>query len=631
MDKITADSPESKSLDITAQNIEQLKALFPDVFSEGKIDFEALKAQLVKNGGELIDDSSERYNFTWNGKNRARQIAQTPSTGTLRPCKEESVNWDSTENLFIEGDNLEVLKLLQKSYHRKVKMIYIDPPYNTGKDFVYKDNFHDNIKNYLEVTGQVDGDGKKLSTNSDTSGRYHSSWLNMMYPRLKLARNLLRNDGNVFISIDDAEIHNLRQMCNEIFGEENFIAEMVWQSKSGGGHDEKNIVRENEYILVFAKNKNSVRFGRYEIDNPNYKMMDEFVENRGKYLLNKLDRSMKPSHYSEALNYAIKAPDGTDVWPGGNDEKSPDWNWRWSKSKYQWGLENNFLEVKKGSNGKWAVYSKQYENVDNNNNPVERNYPYRTVIPSSVCNTTQGNQDILKVFGASVFDYSKPLALMNLLIKVSGAEKQDIILDMFAGSATTLCAVNQINEETDENLKFIGVQLPELTPEQSVARKNSFVRIIDVSKARLRLTDTKKLYGFKVFKLNETNIRPWNADFDNLEQSLLTANESIKADRTEEDVLYEILLKYGIELTVPVEQQTVQGKQVFVVGAGALLVCLDDDITTEVVEGIAALKHELDPETAQVVFKDAGFADSVVKTNAIQILKQAGIDDVKSI
>ncbi|EOV0875073.1 site-specific DNA-methyltransferase [Vibrio parahaemolyticus] len=627
MEKITSDSPESKSLDITAQNIEQLKALFPDVFSENKIDFEALRAVL----GESIDDSQERYNFTWNGKNKARQIAQTPSTGTLRPCKEESVNWDSTENLFIEGDNLEVLKLLQKSYHRKVKMIYIDPPYNTGKDFVYKDNFHDNIKNYLELTGQVDSNGKKTSTNADTSGRYHSSWLNMMYPRLKLARNLLRDDGNIFISIDDAEIHNLRQMCNEIFGEDNFVAEMIWQSKSGGGHDEKNIVRENEYILVFAKNKSKVKFGRYEIDNPNYKMEDEFVESRGKYLLNKLDRSMKPSHYSEALNYAIEAPDGTLVWPGGNDEKSPDWNWRWSRTKYQWGLENKFLEIKKSSNGKWAVYSKQYENVDNNNNPVERNYPYRSVIPSSVCNTTQGNQDILKVFGASVFDYSKPLALMNLLIKVSGAENQDIVLDMFSGSATTLCAVNQFNEDTGSELRFIGIQLPEVTPEQSVARKNSFERITDVSKARLRLTDPKELHGFIVLKLDETNIRPWESDFDNLEQRLLNAADSIRSDRAAEDVLYEILLKYGIELTVPVELETVKGKQVYVVGAGALLVCLDDDITSEVVEGIAELKHELDPETTQVVFKDAGFADSVVKTNAIQILKQAGIVDVKSI
>lgn len=629
MEKITGSSPEAKSLDITNQNIEQLKQLFPDVFSEGKIDFEALRAVL----GDEIDDSEERYNFTWNGKTKARQIAQTPSTGTLRPCKDESVNWDTTENLFIEGDNLEVLKLLQKSYHKKVKMIYIDPPYNTGKDFVYKDNFHDNIKNYLEMTGQIDGDGKKLSTNAETSGRYHSSWLNMMYPRLKLARNLLSDEGNIFISIDDAEIHNLRQMCNEIFGEENFIAEMVWQSKSGGGHDEKNIVRENEYILVFAKNKNKVKFGRYEIDNPNYKLEDDFVNSRGKYLLNKLDRSMKPSHYSEALNYPIEAPDGTLVWPGGNDEKSPDWNWRWSRTKYQWGMDNSFLEVKKSSTGKWAVYSKQYEKVDNNNQPVERNYPYRTVIPSSVCNTTQGNQDIIKVFGASVFDYSKPTALMELLIKASGANNQDIVLDIFSGSATTLCAVNKVNEALSSKLRFIGIQLPEPTPEKSVARKNSYSRITDVSKSRLKLTDPEGIHGFKVLKLDETNIRLWDADFENLELVLQQAEKSIKADRSSEDVLYEIFLKYGYDLTTPVETEIVNGKTVFVVGAGALFVCLDDDITTETVEGIVKLKEDYDPEddAIQVVFKDEGFADDRVKTNAFQILKQADIEDVKSI
>ncbi|WP_461606077.1 site-specific DNA-methyltransferase, partial [Aeromonas allosaccharophila] len=248
MEKITAASAESKSLDITAQNIEQLKALFPDVFSEGKIDFESLKAVL----GEAIDDSVERYNFTWNGKNKARQIAQTPSTGTLRPCKEESVNWDTTENLFIEGDNLEVLKLLQKSYHRKVKMIYIDPPYNTGNDFVYKDNFHDNIKNYLDVTGQVDGDGNKLSTNSDSSGRYHSDWLNMIYPRLKLARNLLAENGVIYISIDESEIANLRKVCDEIFGEDNFLGSILWKKKTNG-NNMGYIPPVHDYIIAYGK------------------------------------------------------------------------------------------------------------------------------------------------------------------------------------------------------------------------------------------------------------------------------------------------------------------------------------------------------------------------------------------
>ncbi len=249
MEKITAASAESKSLDITAQNIEQLKALFPDVVSEGKIDFDALRVVL----GEAIDDSAERYNFTWNGKNKARQIAQTPSTGTLRPCKAESVNWDTTENLFIEGDNLEVLKLLQKSYHKKVKMIYIDPPYNTGKDFVYKDNFHNNIQNYLEQTGQVDSDGYKLSTNTDTSGRYHSDWLNMIYPRLKLARNLLRDDGVIFVSIGDDEQSNLKKICDDIFGEGNLLGQFIWNTE--GNTDNQYKVKVNhEYVIAYYKN-----------------------------------------------------------------------------------------------------------------------------------------------------------------------------------------------------------------------------------------------------------------------------------------------------------------------------------------------------------------------------------------
>ncbi|WP_340619985.1 site-specific DNA-methyltransferase [Xenorhabdus siamensis] len=627
IEKITLNYPESKSADITQKNIDQLKLLFPEIFSEGKIDFDALKTVL----GEVVDDSAERFNFTWKGKTRARQITQTPSTGTLRPCKEESVNWDTTENLFIEGDNLEVLKILQKSYHKKVKMIYIDPPYNTGKDFVYKDNFQDNIRNYLSITGQVDSDGHKLSTNSETSGRYHSDWLNMIYPRLKLARNLLREDGNIFISIDDAEIHNLRQICNEVFGEENFIAEMVWQSKSGGSHDERNIVRENEYIIVFAKNKNSVRFGRYEIKNSNYKLQDEFVSERGKYLLNKLDRSMKPSHYSEALNYPIVAPDGSQIWPGGKNKKSPDWNWRWSKKKYHWGIESKFLEIKKGTNGEWAVYSKQYEKVDHNNNVVERNYPYRSVITSSICNTTQGNQDIIKVFGANVFDYTKPVALMEHLIKASGTKDNDIVLDVFSGSATAFCAINNLNEKFGTNIHFIGVQLPEITPEKSVARKNGYKRISDVSKARMKLTEPNQKYGFKVFKLDETNICSWDVNFDNLEPALKLALKSIKDDRSVEDIFYEILLKYGIELTTRVEETAVEGKKIFVVGTGALIVCLDDDITEQVVEGIAKLKEKLNPESTQIVFKDQSFADSVVKTNAIQILKQYGINDVKSI
>ncbi len=625
LEKLTAEA--GKSLDLEAKNIEQLKKLFPDIFREDKVDFDALKAVL----GEHVEDKEERYNFTWHGKNKARQIAQTSSTGTLRPCKEESVNWESTQNLFIEGDNLEALKLLQKSYHQKVRMIYVDPPYNTGKDFVYKDNFQDNIKNYLQMTGQLDSSGNKVSSNSETSGSYHSSWLSMMYPRLKLARNLLTSDGSIFISIDDAEIHNLRMICNEIFGEDNFVAEMIWQSKSGGGHDEKNIVRENEYILVFAKNKAKVKFGRYEIDNDNYKLQDEFVKTRGKYLLNKLDRSMKPSHYSEALNYSIQAPDGSEIWPGSKASKLPDWNWRWSKTKYLWGLENKFLEIKKASNGKWAVYSKQYENVDHNNEPVDRNYPYRTVITSSVCNTTQGNKDIIRAFGSSVFDYSKPIALMHHLLGASGVSGNDIVLDLFSGSATTLCAVNEVNENKGDKLRFIGIQLPEETPQNSVARKKGYGKISEVSKDRLRKTDPEKKHGFKVFRLDSTNMKVWDTSDENVIDLLESNVDSVKTGRSEADILYEIIIKYGLDLCYRIVEHEVPEGIIYSIAFGSLIVCLVDQISIETAEAIGKLKQELDSESTRVVFKDSSFADDAVKVNAVQLLKQYGIDDVKSI
>jgi len=340
---------------------------------------------------------------------------------------------------------------------------------------------------------------------------------------------------------------------------------------------------------------------------------------------------MKPSHYSEALNYPIDAPDGSQIWPGSKEEKVPDWNWRWSKTKYLWGIEQKFLEVKKGSNGQWAVYSKQYENVDNNNKPVNRDYPYRTVITSSVCNTTQGNQDILKAFGASVFDYSKPIALMNHILGASGVKKDNIVLDLFSGSATTLCAVNDFNEKNDTNVKFVGIQIPELTPDKSVARKNGFEKISDVSKERLRLTDPEEKYGFKVFSLDSSNINQWEPDFDNLSDILDNCVDSIKPERTSQDVLYEILIKYGLDLTYPITEHTLAGKTVYDVAFGSLIVCLDDGITRETVEAIGKLKQELDSETTRVVFKDAGFADDAVKVNAIQLLKQYGVDDVKSI
>ncbi len=614
MEKIMGTSPEAKSLDITTQNIEQLKQLFPDVFSEGKIDFDALKAVL----GEEIDDSEERYNFTWNGKTKARQISQTPSTGTLRPCKEESVNWDTTENLFIEGDNLEVLKLLQKSYHKKVKMIYIDPPYNTGKDFVYKDNFHNNIKNYLEISGQADSAGNKISTNSETSGRYHSDWLNMMYPRLKLARNLLKDDGVVFISIDEHEVTNLSKICDEIFGEDNNICQLVWKKKYTGGKHSKGYADFHEYILVYAKDASSlinIEILRPDEEKGKFVDSDEFVNQRGKYYVRPLKSNLE---LRPTLIYPIEFPDGSVT----------ETQWLVAKDTFEKLLSEKRVEFRQKRDGTYQIYKKYYETDGGG-----------SVKPPSLIEkfpNTEAKAELKFLFDIkegrdNVFYTAKPTNLLKYLFEPYDSG-EDIILDLFAGSGSTADAVMRMNDADNGNRKFILIQIPE-----AIDGHSSFSTISDITKARLikvkdKIIKSKDIdTGFKVLKLDSSNIFPWDADFDNLEQVLQQATKSIKDNRSSEDVLYEIFLKYGYELTIPLKTETVNEKTVFVVGAGALIVCLDDEITTKTVEGIAKLKAELDPETTQVVFKDEGFADDRVKTNAIQILKQAGIEDVKSI
>lgn len=604
LEKITGTSPEAKSLDITNHNIDQLKQLFPDVFSEGKIDFEALKALL----GEAIDDSNERYNFTWHGKNKARQIAQTPSTGTLRPCKEESVNWDTTENLFIEGDNLEVLKLLQKSYHKKVKMIYIDPPYNTGKDFVYKDNFHDNIQNYLEQTGQVDNDGNRLNTNSDTSGRYHSDWLTMMYPRLKLARNLLTDDGFIFISIDDSEFSNLKAICNEIFGETNFVTAFMWKRKKEISSDSKNISVQGEYILAFSKSDKSI----LNLE----PLSDEYIKKSYKEPTPEFpDGKWRPVPLTVSKGLSGGGYEYTVVAPNGTTHKRL---WAYPENSFQKLVDDGLVYY--GKDGCGVPQRVMY--AHNSKGQPSTNYW------DDVTTNKEGKKEIIELFGDNIFDTPKPTKLIRKLINLS-VRSGDLVLDFFAGSGTTADAV--IRESGTKDINFISVQLPEPTTEKSVAKKNGYNSVSDITKYRIKQALNGTSLGFKVFKLDETNIRPWDANFENLELVLQQAEKSIKEGRTNEDVLYEIFLKYGYDLTTPVETELVQGKAVFVVGAGALFVCLDDDITTETVEGIAKLKEVYDPETTQVVFKDEGFADDRVKTNAIQILKQASIDDVKSI
>ncbi len=615
---------DGKSMDIVMENIEKLRVLFPDIFSEGKIDFEALEAVL----GEYVEREDERYNFTWNGKSKARRIAQTPSTGTLRPTPEESKDWNTTQNLYIEGDNLEVLKLLQKPYHKQVKMIYIDPPYNTGKDFVYKDNFKDNIKNYLEQTGQVDSEGNKLSTNSDTSGRYHSNWLNMIYPRLKLARNLLRDDGVIFISIDDNEVANLRKVCDEIFGEENFVGNICHKARASISND-KIISSNHNHILFYAKNLNTLFSNRKMIgldpDLTGFSNPDN--DERGPW---------KPSPV-----------DG----PGGAKKGNPYYEFM--------GVEGYFRYSKK------TMEEKYKDNlIIKTSNGLQQKYFLSQAKKSRKTDTTwwddggltsTATRHLQKLMNDKSFDTPKPVELIIRMLKLTTFDNSEaVILDFFSGSATTAHAVMQLNAEDGGNRRYIMVQLPEPTDEKSEAFKAGYKSIAEIGKERIRRAGEKIVdelkgaatsvaednatkvaspdVGFKVFKLDSSNIKAWDPDYEDIEKSLWDTVDNIKEDRTETDLLYEILLKYGLDLTLPIEELELSGKKVYVVGLGSLVICLDKQITLDVVEEIAKRKEKYDTDNLmRVVFRDNGFKDAEVKTNAMQILKQVGIEDVKSV
>lgn len=635
MDKLDP-KKDGASPDVVAENLERLRELFPEVFAEGKVDFGALRETL----GEYVEEKQERYSFTWHGKGRARRIAQTPSTGTLLPCPEESVEWDKTQNLFIEGDNLEVLKLLQKSYHRRVKMIYIDPPYNTGKEFIYPDKYQDNLATYLRYTGQVDDAGYKFSANTESSGRYHTNWLNMMYPRLKLARSLLMDDGLIFISIDDNEAANLRHLCNEIFGEENFVDCIIWKKRYGGGAKEKHLVTLHEYVFIYARSKDQIppifvplsedSIKRY------YTNRDEHFDARGPFRTHPLE-AMKSFDDRANLRFTVTAPDGATV--------APKRQWRWSKERMDEALAVGEVHFLKGKDGEWTLHSKQY--LKDENGAVRETKAFSLIDDVF---SQHGTNEVVDLFGdAKVFDFPKPSGFLKKLLMIgTTAESNDICLDFFAGSAATGHAVIDLNSEDGGDRRFILVQLPEPCGPDTSAGKKGYNNIAQIGQARLRIIATRfkereqqelpglqrataQDVGFRVLRLSSSNIKAWDADFDALDHALFNAVENVKPERSEDDVLYELLLKYGLDLAIPIEARTVKGKKVYILGAGALVVCLATGVTLEVVEGIAALKDELKPEVMRVVFRDAGFADDVVKTNTVQILKQAGIDDVKSL
>lgn len=606
-----------ETLNIVEDNIQKLKEIFPEVFNEDKVDFEKLEAVL----GEYKDNGTERYNFSWPGKSNAIRIAQTPSTGTLRPCKEESKNWDETQNLYIEGDNLEVLKLLQKSYYGKVKMIYIDPPYNTGNDFVYKDDFKDNIENYLEITGQKDGEGKKITTNTESNGRYHSDWLNMMYPRLKLARNLLREDGIIFMSIDENEMVNLKKIGDYIFGEENSLQTLIWKKKYTGGKHSKTFADFHEYIVSYSKNINllgDVLMDRPEDEKAKFEYEDEYINERGKFYIRPLKSNLDPR---PTLVYPIVMPDGTSI----------ETQWIVAKETFNTMVEEGRILFKEKKDGNYQVYKKYYENDGGG----------KIKIPSIIdfVSNNDAKEELKKIFEINQtrdlpFQTPKPTKLIKFFVKCF-TSKDDIILDFFSGSASTCDAIMQLNNEEKSKRKYIVVQIPECV------NSNRYKNICEIGKERIKKSGEKIKddqgdldIGFKVFKLDSSNINKWDLkDGEDIERKLYEMTENIKEGRTEEDILYEILLKYGIDLNMPIEEHNICGKKVFDIGFGAIIACLDNNITLDFVEGIGKLKEELSPEEneCRVVFMDSGFATDSVKTNAIQILKRYNIEDVKSI
>ena len=642
-----------ESMNITEENLKAMQQLFPEAFEEGKIDFDVLRQLL----GDFVDDEQERYSFKWNGKGKALRLSQTPSMGTLRPCKEESKDWDNTENLYIEGDNLEVLKLLQKSYYGKVKMIYIDPPYNTGGDFVYKDNFHDNIQNYKEITGQVDGEGNKIDTNTESNGRFHTDWLNMMYPRLRLARNLLTDDGVIFISIDDNEQENLKRLCDEIFGADNFIAQLVWEKKKKGSFLSNDITNVKEYVLVYVKNKTSFSglIGEITSAVETYPCINAV----NKRELRKIPAGIS-SKYKEKDFFMAKGTEISDttmsivlhsdlvIKDGVLDkELILEGNWRYSQNAMEEYAEENKLYITRDLYLRRIVDEVRNKTLKDLLPRVgsDNDVSYKDDINIMNLNTSgwgsneDADEELRLLFGVQkLLEYPKPSRLIAKLLVSYRNTSDDIFLDFFSGSATTAHAVMNLNAEDGGHRKFIMVQLPEPTDEKSEAYKAGYKNICEIGKERIRRAGDKIKaeagdkaadldIGFKVFKLDSSNLQKWNPQPDDLVMTLQQATDNFLPDRTEQDVLYEIMLKMGLELTCQIEEEQAAGETVYIIGGGALMICLGRNITTAVAEAVVKLHAEYESELWQVVFRDTGFASDMDKTNVKETLKVAGLDE----
>lgn len=632
MEKMTG-----KSMDLIAENIKQMKALFPEAVTEGKIDFEVLKALL----GEEVEKRKTYYKFTWNGKEEARAYARVPSMGTLRPCVEESSGKDGTPgkfdsgNLYIEGDNLEVLKLLQGSYHKRVKMIYIDPPYNTGKDFVYPDDYRNPIGEYKALTGQTDSDGAAMRANPETSGRYHTDWLNMMYPRLILARNLLTDDGVIFISIDEKEVANLQKIADDVFGEENCIS--IVENTTGASQNGEGVIIQNnfEFCLVYARDSGKVLINKVDKADESLRSLSDAPSplntrpDMGYTLyFNPQTKNIIP--FKDYNKDAISTNEESKVYS--NNSKLIDMGYipvRPGKKngllhRWRWGFETcqeRISEIVMQENG--GTYSPYFR--QKGFNPPKNTWSYGV-----------GTTQLKNFFGDTrVFDFSKSPAMIKYIVNI-GADTTGIVLDFFSGSATTAHAVMQLNAEDGGNRKFIMVQLPEACEEGTEAFKSGYKNICEIGKERIRraakkIKDENPLFagdmGFKVFKLDTSNIRPWNPDPDKIELSMYDSVENILKGRSREDLLYEVLLKCNLPLTRPIEEKKFGENTVYIVGSGMLAICLDKTIPQTIAEEIVKLRDEYAPSVPmQVVFRDNGFTD-VAKTNVLQILQQAGFED----
>ena len=611
----------SQSMDIEKADLEKLRAVFPQCFSEGKLDISKLLALF----GQYDDNDFEKYKFEWKGKSECYRIAGKRSTGTLRPCPEESVNFDTTNNIYIEGDNLEVLKLLQSSYYNKVKMIYIDPPYNTGNDFVYEDDFKDPMAKYKEVTQQT------TKSNPETMGRFHTNWLNMMYPRLRLAANLLRDDGVIFISIDDNEVTNLRKLCDEVFGEENFVGSIARATGTTTGQDANKMGSSFDYLLCYRKS-NEFSLQGIPLTSEDLSRFTESDE-LGQYSCLQLRKTGNADRREDRpfMYYPITAPNGKQVYPkgpGGYESR-----WRVAPSTYQTLVENNMIIWKNNRDGILTQYVNYYAEG-------------RTKQISNLWNDIDGNKkgslELKDLLGIKVFDNPKPTDLIKRILQISES-KETIILDFFSGSATTAHAVMQLNVEDGGNRQFIMVQLPELCDEKSEAYKAGYKNICEIGKERIRragkkltenngqlaLEEKKPLdIGFKVFKLDTSNLAKWDSTpLENagaLFQRLDAIENSIKSDRTELDVVYEVMLKLGIPLDYKVIPIEINDKKAYSIGEDCLvLVCLDygkDGITPEDIEAMC----EFVP--AKIVSSEQAFKDDTALSNAHYILKDKGIE-----